>query len=678
MKTVQDYVDAVFSENGIIVQLGGRYTSEQHQYAKSIAECLEDPSKCLGLLQADTGIGKSLGYLVPSFIYVALHPNLNKKIVVSTFTRHLQKQIIDHDVPFIEKIISKLGLNAEKILVAYRMGRQSFFSVDRVAYKCKTLIRSNPDRRNELDTFLNYVVDSCKHGSGLWLDYIEEIGDLPSGIKTQDICLLNSQKPDNESYSLHLEYVESADIVVTNHHSCIMADRTGLDKFSIHAMIFDESHKLASICFDNFNYRSNLNDLKRLLKLVSDYPRANRAALLCVNYIDELENKVHSHPRFKEIEYFTETITPVLFSECKAIVLNIYKTLSKVQSIFKSEVGLASVSIKEAEFIDESENIISSLRSWQKENNKYNLSAIGISPIKKQISIAYLNINASRLFGLITKNLTDRIILTSATLANAQKNMSFDLIKSSLGLYDLPIVVENVLSPKEYADMRFVLMSKSCPSPISNVNEDQIVFNEKWLCNTALMIKKAKESGENILVLTNSHYESKILAKAIEELKPLVHQQGHPLKEYVSDFKQPNQILITCAGWEGLNLRGHNGEQLIHHVLISRIPYSPPNPIIEFAIKNHYKSKNQSDSTLMGIQWFLSVQDVISKLKQGFGRGTRSPNDLVTIWIADSRMPHSRNEKGNLVLLNAIPSRFMGNYLNAEIFLEMKKELFFI
>ena len=679
MKSIFDYVDAAFSESGIIVKLGGRYTAEQHEYAQGIAKCLVSPDQSLGLLQADTGIGKSLGYLLPSAIFIALNPELNdKKIVISTFTRYLQKQIIDHDLPFIKKIMNELGLNIDQMLIAYRMGRQSFFSVERVKDKCQLILNGHPERKNELDVFIEQVTESCHFGSGLWLDYIEETGDLPQGIKVEDICLLNSQKSDNDAYDFHLDRVKSAAIVITNHHSCIMADKTGLTDFDIHAMIFDEAHKLAAICFDNFNHRNNINEIRRLLNHVAADSNSKKFALNCLNSIDQLETKVQSHPRFQSIDYLTVTNTPSIFKECKTIIADIQIALNKTLTAFKDSLKNTTLTAKDAEFIDSLTQLIQRLASWQKENNEYTLSAIGISPIRKQISIAYLNIYASKIFGAITKRLTDRIILTSATLANAKQGISFGLTKNSLGLSDMESPVALIVSPKDYANMQFVLMTKACPYPISDADENAITFNEDWLAKTALMIKKAKESGENILVLTTSHHESKILGGVVKELNPLVHTQGTALKEYLADFKKPNQILITCAGWEGLNLRHDNGDQLIYHVLISRIPYNPPNPIIEFASKVFCNKNNQTKHDLANIQWILSMQDVVSKLKQGMGRGTRSPNDLVTIWIADSRMPHSRNERGNVILLNAVPKRFMENYFNAEIFLEKKKELFFI
>lgn len=679
MKTVQNYIDDIFAENGVITQLGGRYTAEQHEYAQSVGKCLENPDQALGMLQADTGIGKSLGYLIPSAIYIALNPDFgDKKIVISTFTRYLQKQIIDHDLPFIKKILDKVGLNIDHLVITYRMGRQSFFSVERVKHKCASILSVEPDRKSELRKFIYYVEESCHFGSGLWLDYLEEVGELPTGITVNEICLLPSQINDNGAYEFHLEKVKSASIVITNHHTSIMANLTGLDKFEIHAMIFDEAHKLAQICFDYFNYRHSLSDIQKQIKFASTYSNLSKKAFECLSHLEQLVQTIKTHPRFDSLEYISEITTNEIFLKCKTHIILINNLIAKIVKNFCKTVDTGSITVREAEFIDQMNYFHNDLNTWLKENTIYTISAFGISSVRKNISIAYLNVRASQLFGLIVKKLTDRIILTSATLANAKQNISFSLTQNTLGLMKAKNLVELIVSPARYAEMQFVLMTKQCPSPISEADEYQTVFNNKWLANTALMIAKAKESGDNVLILTSSHAESLAVGEAIKDLNPLIHRRGSSIKEYIDDFKKPNAVLITCSGWEGLNLRKDDGEQLIYHVVITRIPFAPPNPIIEFATKTLYQNKGKSSSEILNIQWVITIQEVVSKLKQGFGRGTRSPDDFVTIWIADPRMPHSRHEHSNLILLNAVPKRFINNYLNAEKFLEPKKELIFI
>ena len=227
--------------------------------------------------------------------------------------------------------------------------------------------------------------------------------------------------------------------------------------------------------------------------------------------------------------------------------------------------------------------------------------------------------------------------------------------------------------------MNFVLADKNIPSPVLDFDEDEVIFSPKWLMNTVKMIEKAAEENEPVLVLTVSHAESKLIAsKLSKSLKVSLHEKGHSIKEYTNDFTEgKTKILISSAGWEGLNLRTSENKQLIKHIVISRIPFTPPNLLLEYALDVISKTHPTLAIYKKNIEWVEAIQEVVAKLKQGFGRGTRSPEDSVLIWIADSRMPQTRSDR-NSVLLNAIPSRFLNNYLSAEVFEQQRKEVFFI
>jgi ATP-dependent DNA helicase DinG len=683
--SLNDYVNRVFSKDGLIVDLGGRYTAEQHEYALSVAECLNCEigaidEKILGVLQADTGIGKSLGYLVPCAIYICLTKDFgDKKIIISTYTRHLQKQIFEHDFPFVISLLKRLNLDTSNLSIAYRMGRQAFFSIERTAYITKLLKLNEPKRVNELDSFLDFVMDSCEKGTGLWLDYIEEFGEFPEGIKINDIEIKANDRIDNNAYTAHLNRVKDAAIVISNHHSCIMANRIGMDEFNIHAMIFDESHKIASICFDLFNNRTNLNQIKRYIKKIKEYSNLKGKGNKLLDLIQEIEEEIYLDANVGDLQYISESTHEQVFNSVRNKVLELSKRLSALHKKFIKLCGTDSNSIEENLVILDGDEVLKNLDTWGKENNLYTLSAIGVSAKRRELSLAYLNIYASNLFGVGIKNLTDRIVMTSATMVFGKGDGCFDPFIRQVGLGDITKRIELIVSPKNYANMEFVLIGDDCPSPVLMIDESA-EFNETWLNKVCEMIEAASASCKGLLVLTSSYKESEILGKKISHLKPLIHKKNTALKEHIPLFKKGGFILISCAAWEGFNVRKSDNSQLIDNVLITRIPYAPPNPIIDFALKIYGKKSEKTESSLKNLQWTLVVQDVVSKLKQGFGRGTRAPDDSVKVWIADPRMPIgiTNKKQGNLVLKNAIPLRFLSNYYDAEIFGKKKEERFYI
>ena len=83
-----------------VAALGGVRRDGQHQMAVAVAETIDKGEHLL--VQAGTGTGKSLGYLVPALRHAVLE---NEHVVVSTATLALQRQIITRDLPLVAKAL---------------------------------------------------------------------------------------------------------------------------------------------------------------------------------------------------------------------------------------------------------------------------------------------------------------------------------------------------------------------------------------------------------------------------------------------------------------------------------------------------------------------------------------------------------------------------------------------
>ncbi|HYE31231.1 MAG TPA: helicase C-terminal domain-containing protein [Methylomirabilota bacterium] len=94
-------VERIFSETGILSRSSNfEYRPQQQQMGRAVATALESGSHLI--VEAGTGVGKSLGYLIPSILYAV---SRKKKAVVSTHTINLQEQLIDKDLPMLEKAL---------------------------------------------------------------------------------------------------------------------------------------------------------------------------------------------------------------------------------------------------------------------------------------------------------------------------------------------------------------------------------------------------------------------------------------------------------------------------------------------------------------------------------------------------------------------------------------------
>jgi ATP-dependent DNA helicase DinG len=89
------YIRNFFSESGTLSESEGfEYRSQQQDMAEAVAACLEGSYH--EIIEAPTGTGKSIAYLVPSIIFAK---EKKRKAIVSTRTINLQEQLIKKDIP---------------------------------------------------------------------------------------------------------------------------------------------------------------------------------------------------------------------------------------------------------------------------------------------------------------------------------------------------------------------------------------------------------------------------------------------------------------------------------------------------------------------------------------------------------------------------------------------------
>src|SRR6266436_4103639 len=109
-------VRAIFSENGQLSKAKNfEFRPQQQEMAAAVARVLEEERHLV--VEAGTGVGKSLAYLAPAILFALEH---HKKAIVSTHTINLQEQLLYKDIPILKKI---LPLEFEAALMK---GRQNY------------------------------------------------------------------------------------------------------------------------------------------------------------------------------------------------------------------------------------------------------------------------------------------------------------------------------------------------------------------------------------------------------------------------------------------------------------------------------------------------------------------------------------------------------------------------
>jgi Rad3-related DNA helicase len=236
----------------------------------------------------------------------------------------------------------------------------------------------------------------------------------------------------------------------------------------------------------------------------------------------------------------------------------------------------------------------------------------------------------------IWRNLTEagveRAIFASATLAVG------DRVALALRRYGVPseLVEGDSFSPRKFGKMSFRLIAETTPAPFSDgtANPAWQQAAADWLLREGLM-----RGASRPLVLAKSYADTAFFA---ERLGLTGHERGQPLSGYVEQFRTGTiRGLVTPAGWVGVDLPGS-----ITDLVIPRLPYVGVDDL---------------KAELVGRTDFPAIKAAMQRrLKQGLGRGIRTEDDRVMVWLADPRVHDMRNG-----IIAAIPERFRDQFLVA-------------
>src|SRR3979411_1918386 len=116
-------VGIIFSESGLLAKAKNfEYRPQQQEMAVAVARALEEERHLV--VEAGTGVGKSIAYLVPAILFAL---EQKKKAIVSTHTINLQEQLLYKDIPILEKILPV------EFKAALMKGRQNYLCPRRLA-----------------------------------------------------------------------------------------------------------------------------------------------------------------------------------------------------------------------------------------------------------------------------------------------------------------------------------------------------------------------------------------------------------------------------------------------------------------------------------------------------------------------------------------------------------------
>jgi len=644
---------------------------QQKEMAKLVLECLQNESSAI--IEAGTGVGKSLAYLIPAVIWLNQQKKEKKRILIASNTKTLQEQVFYKEIPF---VADKLGLPFKAVLLK---GRTNYICMTRWHRYLNNLPQQlHLAARSAIIPIIIWLKHTCtgdiSENNGFKLGqyrYVwNEICSEP-GYCTTSIC----QKYGGCFLGKVRFHAINSDVMVVN-HSLLLADSAADNQIlpDFNALIVDEAHNLEKNSYNYFAERVNLPMLTYFLTGLYSGSTPERGVLVDMTVLaqqlkvrDKIEQirqtiiekisdvKIAAEAFFRKI--VTHKFGMVPNGQKSFGVKKRYKEFATEFPDFETETNsfiyelntfkilLAELNIKMeelcADYSEEYEEMrirlvnqkamfemyLETLRTVTTGKNDKLIFWYEIAANGKENSVELvctpLNI-ATDIFEKVFKQVTSSI-LTSATLQVAE---SFDYVLNRSGLNlieENPVVTKSLGSPFFYNDqMAFYTYHQ---------NETEI----SEIFATARLIKRlASETGKGMLVLFTSynflHEVYQLCLPTFMEMgiTLLAQGQGASRTAILEQFRVENNSVLfgTDSFWEGVDVIGSALEILV----ITKLPFPVPSePIIEANVE---KLKNDGKDPFN--EYY--VPESVLKFRQGVGRLIRSINDVGVVINLDGRI----------------------------------------
>jgi ATP-dependent DNA helicase DinG len=705
-------VAAVYGRGGLLSEVmaarGRPFTENtaQVQFAETAVATIgraRDVDPPLVLAEAGTGVGKTLGYLIPSMIEAV---KTGLPALISTMTIELQRQILLHDAPVAADVVERLGYR--RPTVAVRLGRRNYVSVSRI----RTFLEGFDDpRREHIQNLLVWAEESVRRANqklathrqtGNFAPYSEEdaqydgvlanwVARLPDPDLLTDLGLeaevnLLSVSPDTDMvvYDMGSLRAAKADVVLTSHAFTAIdllyrGKISGVDTAYSSATI-DEADRFADAAASGLASQTALSGVQKTIDLLwpnnatamSDLTR-NALVTIALDATEDLAALREEAETAMVVDYRNGTAP--FGQQAGRLLRSLRDRLNQAAVAMAEDPVLVGRSDRVAEEVAELSVL---LRSVDANDDAYYRLQWTWSPRLKRPSIVRRPAIAGRLAKRFWNDpekmpRARAILFTSATLATPgqREEVRWQHMMMRTGVdptahgRDLWTTIE----PGRFGRLEFVFAHPTAPVPTPDHVTGQ--FDPVVIKHLVATVKAAADEGGRVFVLTPAYADVAAYEQALHEVlgdRLLAHTVGKSLQDLLRDYRaREDAVLITPGAWEGVNLPG-----LIRHLVIARLPFPPRDN--ETIVRFEAKGERQKGEVIAFID---SASDMLRKLRQGIGRAIRKADDHATVWFADPRLPFPEEIGAKDLLLphgasrslylSAIPRRFRTAFETARI-----------
>lgn len=603
----------LFVETGMIAQAMQKayeQRPQQSEMAAAVEQALKDSTHLI--VEAGTGVGKSLAYLVPLVLRAREE---NQRAVVATYTKALQQQLVEKDLPFLRSVLGDFRY-------ALCVGGENYLCLRRFDH----LRIGNLYEQNEIEPLNRLFAWSAMTHTGLRseLEIEPSAGLWGKACRQADLCFGKDCSYYKDCFYLKAKAIEQqAHILVANHHLFFADMATGgnvLPRYK--AVVFDEAHQVEDVATDYLGVEVTNFSVRHLLDMLLSQ-RTRRGLLTRLTMQDGETQIVHGMVdglRVISDNFFLNlhpvlAVEPTLRIRRRNIVPDILSVplmelqdalLELTAETLEEELEIKALATRAQAFANavrvNLEQSADGFVYWaQRENMRYRLVA---SPIDVAETLR------GNLFGK-----TDTVVLTSATLSAAD---TFTYIKTRLGL-DAPreLLLD---SPFDFQEQALLYIAPGL--------DDQQASGYQERFDAELRAVLSVTQGRTLVLFTSYgqlRKSAETLRRELPELGFLCQGEMPPYR-LIEQFKGiSNGVLMgTASFWQGIDIPG----DALQCVVIAKLPFAVPDePIIEARmerLKNPFFEYQVPQAALL--------------FRQGFGRLIRSKTDRGAVAVLDTRI----------------------------------------